>query len=93
MVLEKELENKVQKINGFNNVGYIIVYYQLFFLDTMDFELALYYIRLLQFDRLQPRLSHLLKKLPILIFGVKFSIVPKRSIKGVQERAEYAYER
>ena len=60
LVLEKELENKVQKINGFNNVGYIIVYYQLFFLDTMDFELALYYIRLLQFDRLQPRLSHLL---------------------------------
>lgn len=93
MVLEKELDDKVQKINGFNNVGYIIVNYQLFFLDTMDFELALYYIGLLQFDRLQPRLPNLLQKLPILIFGVKFLIIPKRSIKGVQERAEYAYER
>ena len=92
LVFEKELDYKVQEINTFNNIGYIVGSYQLFICETLYFELVFYYIGILQFYRFQSLLSDLFKKLSILTFGIKFNIIPKRCIKGVQKRAEYAYE-
>lgn len=65
----------------------------MFFIDTVNFELILYYFGIVQFCRFQSLLADFFEELSVLVFGVKFSIVPKSCIKGVQEWAENAYER